>query len=867
MSGFDNEVLVATGFRLEESSLQSIDLMQQVDEDVSIINRTGNPEGVYSANPSSMFHDHDNGDIYSKKTGTGNTGWALIATGSVGITVTPDEGGAIGPTSTLSALGSPSGISLTPILSTHNVTGDLIVEPRAYTTPYVVSKSTDIGSQGTYILIQDAIDAAVADGASSFARKVIRIRPDSGYTEDLTIPSGITLIADGSSTLTDNFPQVAIFGNHTMDSNPEVSFIGIHFNTNNNSLPIFDGPASFYIEECYFYNFNSTQLIATLGLYSQIKNCTFFNSNYRNAFATADSASVVFVNCQMGRQGLTNGNSSTAIFYNCVEVGPVLNSIVWGFDTTFFAGDTDNISGTTISGRLVNCGFGSEDPTTNAIATNDGFYVNNLYRIADASGPHTLYDDTCNLTPIVTGSVFKARRDSSSITGSEYDFYMGITDTSAPIGVSLPGDTVPGHVFIVNDESGGAGTNNITITPDSGKTINGASTYVINANYGCNSFIYDGTNYLTLQNPPQATSGGITTINGNSGTTSGPTVTFDAASGTAGFSFDIAADTVTLNTPYLTLGALNTFAGSGAGNGTLSGISNIGLGVNSLNGITSGNQNIGIGNNALVLADACSQNTAIGDSALTSLTGSGSDGNVAIGHGAMQAATAAIQNVALGQGALPSLLDGLSNIVIGSAAGTGYTGTESGNILLGAAGTTGESNVTRIGDTGVQTECYISGIAGVTVSNTQFVTIDSTTGQLGTDGGAFAYSTGTWSPTVFGASTAGTTTYVSQNGYYTKIGNMVFCGGSVEVASSTGTGYLCIGLPFTVKNQTGGNFRGSVDISPYTWPNSTTNLTLAPTINDTRALIYCCGNGATSDFMLLALGSTPTINFSVCYQV
>lgn len=78
MSGFDNEVLVCSGGRLETSSSQSISIMQSSPTAVSLINRSGTPEGAVSANPSSIIHDISTGKVYCKQTGTGNTGWVPL---------------------------------------------------------------------------------------------------------------------------------------------------------------------------------------------------------------------------------------------------------------------------------------------------------------------------------------------------------------------------------------------------------------------------------------------------------------------------------------------------------------------------------------------------------------------------------------------------------------------------------------------------------------------------------------------------------------------------------------------------------------------------------------------------------------------
>ncbi len=80
MAGFDNEVMYSIGERLQPSTSQAITLMQKTASDVSNINFTGNPEGLVSANPSSVSHDPVSGNFYLKQTGFGTTGWIQIST-------------------------------------------------------------------------------------------------------------------------------------------------------------------------------------------------------------------------------------------------------------------------------------------------------------------------------------------------------------------------------------------------------------------------------------------------------------------------------------------------------------------------------------------------------------------------------------------------------------------------------------------------------------------------------------------------------------------------------------------------------------------------------------------------------------------
>jgi len=66
--------------------------------------------------------------------------------------------------------------------------------------------------------------------------------------------------------------------------------------------------------------------------------------------------------------------------------------------------------------------------------------------------------------------------------------------TPGAVAVNLPAG-VAGQEFVIQDGTGDAAANNITITPAAG-TINGAATLVIAANYGRTTLRYDGTLWL-----------------------------------------------------------------------------------------------------------------------------------------------------------------------------------------------------------------------------------------------------------------------------------------------------------------------------------------------------------------------------------
>ncbi len=290
-----------------------------------------------------------------------------------------------------------------------------------------------------------------------------------------------------------------------------------------------------------------------------------------------------------------------------------------------------------------------------------------------------------------------------ALTGNSFTFTGGTTGlTFAGAGST---ETLGGDLNVAH-----GGTGNTTFTAYSvicaGTTATGAFQNVSGLGSAGNVLTSNGAGALPTWQA--AGSGGITTIDGDTGFVTGSTVTFAGESGGTDYSGATVRFVSLTGNLIMVLTTsdndANTLLGQGAGNATLSGSNNAGFGYFNLNALTSGGDN-----------------SALGFSALTSLQ-SGA-GNVGVGYEA---------------GAF--LLTGAENTLIGDLAGTNYTGSESSNIIIGSnvLGTAAESNVLRIGaatgtGTGQLSKAYIQGIASVSVSNKNYVTIDTTTGQLGSD--------------------------------------------------------------------------------------------------------------------------------------
>lgn len=148
-------------------------------------------------------------------------------------TLTPDEdfdGSAPTPVAPQAGtiIVSGSTLAAATVTETYNSTGlstgNLEIEHRAWTTPFVVDASTTPGARGTFSTIQAAIDAAVSG-------QTVFIRPSATpYTENLSLKAGVNLTSFGSSSFDIG---VTIVGNHTFSAAGNCNLSGLIFQTNN----------------------------------------------------------------------------------------------------------------------------------------------------------------------------------------------------------------------------------------------------------------------------------------------------------------------------------------------------------------------------------------------------------------------------------------------------------------------------------------------------------------------------------------------------------------------------------------------------------------------------------------------------------
>lgn len=194
---------------------------------------------------------------------------------------------------------------------------------------------------------------------------------------------------------------------------------------------------------------------------------------------------------------------------------------------------------------------------------------------------------------------------------------------------------------------------------------------------------------------------------------------------------------------------------------------NSGATVTFTNSSSTSTLNVSDANSNTLIGNLCGAGISVGDhnTGLGTCLGNLNGGikNTAIGYAAGQSISAGGSNTCVGYVAGNSFTTGSNNVVIGQNAATTYSSSESSNIIISNAGTNAESNTIKIGTqgsgSGQQNKCFIAGINGVTASSPNYVTINTSTNQLGVAAIPTAFA---WTDV-----TGATQTLAANNGYVT----------------------------------------------------------------------------------------------------
>lgn len=214
------------------------------------------------------------------------------------------------------------------------------------------------------------------------------------------------------------------------------------------------------------------------------------------ALAGPSSTSVTYGPASATRPGIVSTGAQTfagpKVFTSTISAGGMVRAEGYSPFAAGIGAEMYYAGGTaTFQGR--NGGSGAIIPT---VLDGNGTYIRNNgvnRMVTDASG------STFSGMVTLTGGLGTGVRVclTTPVTAAAASDHVIVTklSTPGPVAVSLPAG-VAGQTFVIQDGTGDAASNNITITPAAG-TINGAGTKTISTNYGRTTLYYDGTQWLS----------------------------------------------------------------------------------------------------------------------------------------------------------------------------------------------------------------------------------------------------------------------------------------------------------------------------------------------------------------------------------
>lgn len=386
-------------------------------------------------------------------------------------TITPNSGGPVSPVANNIndiGLAANAGGNAFPLFSYNGGNPNVQWENRTYLSPYVVDPSTTNGSKGTFTTLAAAITQSIADGAATTLDGATIYIRNNVITETISLSTNginISILGTGGKSSQEVPGGNPIFnGSFTYSGNGNILFSNVDMGTSS-SLTM-TGTGTFSVTDCY-----SSADITFSG------NQFFFDNS------TADASSVWTLSA--GEFSVRNSNvAQLTITYSGTADSSFINSNFSG-----------TLAGTTSGLLFFNACY---LPITANNMTGGTIEV-----FTNTFGPNNFFANT-NVTyqkgQSEIGNVFVCTRVAISYAAFFYDYYIGVTSTAAARTITLPtAGLIKNQSFIIKDESGGAGTNNISVVVAGGvKTIDGLTSYPININYGSVTVVYNGTNFFTI---------------------------------------------------------------------------------------------------------------------------------------------------------------------------------------------------------------------------------------------------------------------------------------------------------------------------------------------------------------------------------
>lgn len=309
--------------------------------------------------------------------------------------------------------------------STGAATGNLEIEHRAWTTPFVVDASTTPGARGTFSTIQAAINAAVSG-------QTVFIRPSATpFTENLTLKAGVNLSSFGSSSFDIG---VTIVGNHTFSAAGNCNLSGLILQTNNagSALTVSGSNASaLQLFNCRIeatndngITFSSSSSSARVNLYNCRGRCQTVGDSF---FVHSSAGAMLLMNCEIGG---TSTTASTQSAGNLTIIGSNFSQAITTSSTAAFSMYQSIVEMGTLNTTFATIGgSGTSQIIESFIATGTAAAIS----ISSSATLMCLVISSTNSTAVITGA--------GSVTYSDISFSNtgNIINTTTKTGGLLPG--------------------------------------------------------------------------------------------------------------------------------------------------------------------------------------------------------------------------------------------------------------------------------------------------------------------------------------------------------------------------------------------------------------------------------------------
>jgi hypothetical protein len=383
-----------------------------------------------------------------------------------------------------------------PIMEVDTSTGDVVYANNSWATQYVVDNSVVAGLKGTFATLQEAVDTAFSDGnADGFLVANIMLRPGDYDISALVMPDSGSFHIYGESPQVENATSGIRFngiGTLNFATGANIQWEILYFA----DIPTFEVTAG-------NQNFNNVGMNGAVfnGGNPSFRNCLQIGSDITindtcGSFQSYDS--YLYGNIQMN----VTTNTGFNFYAHNSSLSGILGTNVGNlkmFNTKFEAINCNCSSGVDANNFLINC----SNVTINGINPSRAITGSGDFYIANLSGYS--YSPTPNIKTVSStqGNIINSRVVAGDYVATIYDYYIGVSDTSVARTITLPDPSdllvrlSHNQAFIVKDESGAAGTNNITINT-AGGLIDGAASAALTNNYASLTFKSDGTNYYII---------------------------------------------------------------------------------------------------------------------------------------------------------------------------------------------------------------------------------------------------------------------------------------------------------------------------------------------------------------------------------